>query len=584
MKIHKIEVEGFRSIKYLSFDFADSGVWSIQGQNGAGKSTIFEALYYSLYGTTVKDTVVGDIPTLKKYRDSEFKGTMVSVSFDIGADSYEIYRTIDYGAQRSSDITIMKNGSSIPTSSRAEAQQIIDAIIGVTPDLFKNSVFFAQKSLRLVDAKDAEKRDIFDELFNVSLDVYVSKAKAKVADIEKEYQDSANKITNTENLLTHLENQLRVDKDTKAQFDVKKGQQVVAIEAEIKEIEKRISGIDIVEIVAEQVQPADASEQHSLALRQQGAQNKINALKLKESNIKAPSETCSLCGGPVKADKLTELKSLYLQDKEAVKKEIELAEKELEAATLTYTTAKTKYDADALAYAEYNKIMIEQNAAVSLLNVQKEKLQGEQKLLASVKDQKCTITDEHLANIETHIKSHQANLTAEKERSASLYIDLGNYRYWATEGFTSKGLQAHIINAMLVRLNESLAVYGEKLGILVNLDMKMETKSKAFSIKITDLNGVEKTYQSLSGGERKRVDIIVSFALHDILNKSVSIMVVDELFEGLDEQGQDIAMNLIRMKAEQQAVYIITHNVNTDLTGAKILSVKKEGNFTTIRK
>lgn len=584
MIIRKIEIEGFRSIKHLVFDFADSGIWSIQGENGAGKSTIFEALYYSLYGDTVKDTVVADIPTLKKYRDSEFKGTMVSITFSLGSDDYEIYRTIDYGPQRLSDIVIMKNGNSIPTSSRAEAQQVIDSIVGVTQGLFKNSVFFAQKSLRLVDAKDAEKRDIFDELFNVSLDSYLNKAKLKVTEIETEVTKLTMQVSNTERLLDNLKQQFANDTNAKNIFEDQKKQRIDAIELDIKTLQDKINSIDIVEVVVEEVQPADAATKHSLELRKQGAENRVAALRVKEANIKLPIETCSVCGGPIKEEKLVELRNQYNIDKDAIAKEILDAEADRNSTYLELIDATRIYEEDVTKYSQYQKIMIEQNAAVNLLNLHKEKLNGEQKLLATVVDQKCTITDEHLANLTTHINSHTTNLAADKNKLDSLNLELGRYKYWATEGFTSKGLQAYIINAMLVKLNESLAQYGEKLGILVNLDMKMETKTKAFTIKITDLNGVEKTYQSLSGGERKRVDIIVSFALHDILNKQVSVMVVDELFEGLDEQGQDIAMNLIRMKAESQAVYLITHNVNTDLTGAKILSVKKVGNFTEIKK
>ena len=71
-------------------------------------------------------------------------------------------------------------------------------------------------------------------------------------------------------------------------------------------------------------------------------------------------------------------------------------------------------------------------------------------------------------------------------------------------------------------------------------------------------------YESLSGGEKQKVDIIVQFAIRDMLckflNFECNILVVDEVFDNLDEVGCGNVLNLINGLNNISCIYVITHH------------------------
>lgn len=84
------------------------------------------------------------------------------------------------------------------------------------------------------------------------------------------------------------------------------------------------------------------------------------------------------------------------------------------------------------------------------------------------------------------------------------------------------------------------------------------------NIEITYCN---KYYENLSGGEKQKVDLIIQFALRDMLcqymNFSSSILVLDEVFDNLDAIGCSKVLNLISCKlVDIESIYIISHHGN----------------------
>jgi len=245
-------------------------------------------------------------------------------------------------------------------------------------------------------------------------------------------------------------------------------------------------------------------------------------------------------------------------------------------------TLKIEYDRQVKEFG----VLQMQNQALTFKRKQLEtELKGLNDMLAMVASQTCHVNEGSLMMLGVEIDNLESSITTLSSNLAELKRDLDAYQYWASVGFGAKGIKAYIFQAMLTKLNTALRIYGEQLGIYVSFDVKTDTKSKAFSVVIETLDGVKKSYSDLSGGEQRRVDVIVSFALHDLVcdtKQRPSIMVLDEPFEGLDEPGLDIAMQLIRNKAHSLGVYLITHNINVDISWAETIQIKKVKNITCI--
>ena len=86
----------------------------------------------------------------------------------------------------------------------------------------------------------------------------------------------------------------------------------------------------------------------------------------------------------------------------------------------------------------------------------------------------------------------------------------------------------------------------------------------------------------LSGGEKQKVDIIVQFALRDMLCNYLgfdcNILVLDEVFDNLDSVGCDKVIQLITNKVNSvNSIYIITHHAEElDIPVDRYLVVEKD--------
>lgn len=151
----------------------ESGLYLITGDTGAGKTTIFDAITFALYGEASGDA--RDSAMLRsKYADPSTP-TEVELTFLYGGKEYFIKRSPKYERQKSRGEGITKvnervelylpNGRII-TKSR-EAEEEIRDIIGVDRHQFKQIVMIAQGDFqKLLLAPTEERKRIFQRLFN----------------------------------------------------------------------------------------------------------------------------------------------------------------------------------------------------------------------------------------------------------------------------------------------------------------------------------------------------------------------------------------------------------------------------------
>ena len=90
----------------------------------------------------------------------------------------------------------------------------------------------------------------------------------------------------------------------------------------------------------------------------------------------------------------------------------------------------------------------------------------------------------------------------------------------------------------------------------------------------------DKVYEVLSGGEKQKVDIVVQFTIRsmlcDLVNFSSNIIVLDEIFDNLDDIGCQNIINLITHRLNDiSSVYIVTHHSDISIPYDKIIEVEK---------
>jgi len=155
--IDRIVLKNFKRFREQTICFKD-GITGILGNNGTGKSSIVEAIFFALYG--VKATGISGDYIVSSFASPKEK-CEVRLDFRIGGDSYSVVRTFKKGKTVTHDATFHKDGKLLATGvSQVETE--VRRTLGMGPLDFRNTVYAAQKDLlNLLETDPAKRREWF---------------------------------------------------------------------------------------------------------------------------------------------------------------------------------------------------------------------------------------------------------------------------------------------------------------------------------------------------------------------------------------------------------------------------------------
>lgn len=194
-----IHIKNFLGHLDYTFNFEDNGITLIYGPNGSGKSTIFDAIYFALYGETSRGIKGSDVVNVGGGKYAE-----VTYEFLINDEYYKIVRRV-YSNTNPSKLKIYTNDDKdISYSNIRDTQSYIENLY-INKQLFDNVILFSQKAeLLLTNGTDSEKKKLFYDLLNFYVyDNYKEVLKEKVKEIENAI---SNKKSNIEFINKEIEN------------------------------------------------------------------------------------------------------------------------------------------------------------------------------------------------------------------------------------------------------------------------------------------------------------------------------------------------------------------------------------------
>ena len=156
-------------------------------------------------------------------------------------------------------------------------------------------------------------------------------------------------------------------------------------------------------------------------------------------------------------------------------------------------------------------------------------------------------------------------------------------RFWE-KAFSEQGVIKYIIKNILDYFNKQCNYY---LGYLTNSKFFVEFDEE-LNEKITSLNLLI-PYISLSGGEKRKINLAVLLALKDLLiltDKNQSdLLFFDEIAENLDEQGIIGLHQLLMELKKSKNIFVVTHNkyLKTLLDSSKRVLIIKENGISTLK-
>lgn len=149
------------------------------------------------------------------------------------------------------------------------------------------------------------------------------------------------------------------------------------------------------------------------------------------------------------------------------------------------------------------------------------------------------------------------------------------------ETYLQRDFRGALLQNVITFINEKAKVYASQVFHTTNIEVKLDGNNIEISY-----NGKE--YTSLSGGEQKKVDIIVQLAIRQMLitylNFSCNCLVMDEIFDALDTLGceriTDLLMNELK---DAGTVFLVSHRKDLPLaTDGVVTVVKNEEGISTI--
>lgn len=559
-------IDGFCSYEGQSYiSLNEKQTVLVKASNGQGKSTIFSALVWCLYGKTLKGN--SEVNTWKEIRSKDYNGTRVDVTFQKGDSTYVITRCQNYtlcledGAKGKDRLTVQKDVDFIDIKGKAKLQEYIVNEIGLSYKLFLNSIMFGQGIQRLIQESNSDKKKLFEEVFNLNFlniakDMAVkmrNEVKMQVNDIEHEYKSFNNEFENTRGTyydLKEREDSFKSDiKDKKRNLKANK----TKLEEQLSKIGNPEQGIGEVE-------------------------DKINRLKknLIKVNTKL-EEAKNLSDIPVieVIDKVIGLLEKGKADKALSKMRII---KESFKAIDIYSDRKYSLNDKIFKYERDRANLYRDKSNKKDLNRRIEDIEDQ---IKELKKEKLHILSPKYKKRALEMKEKLKHIEAKLKKANKQLEDVE----WLIEDpLSNKGIKAYLFNSSLYLLNRTLENYSKVLGFRISFDIDLGSTKKDF-ITLIERGDIVIDYDELSGGEKQLANVAMAFAMNESLtaSKGINIAFLDEVFESLDHENIDLVVSLINTIYEDKTLFLITHLDSLPLSNCKTLQVKKQYGVSTVQ-
>ena len=568
----------FRNIRFRNFlstgnnwteiDFDKFKTTLVVGHNGAGKSTMLDALAFALFGKPHRNI---NKPQLVNTINN--KDCMVEVRFDVAGSRYKVVRGI-----KPQKFEIWKDDQLLNQSSHAkEYQRILEQnILKLNHKSFHQIVVLGSSSfVPFMQLPAQHRRDVIEDLLDINIFSKMNQIlKEKNSNIKEELRQLDYDL---ELKKEKIDLQSKYIKEVQALSDdqiEEKENEIFLAEDSINNLQHENGNLseDIEELSIGLEEGLKKSHNKKQALLQYKAEfnQKISTL-VKDSKFYEENDTCPSCSQDISGD-LRSKKLAYAKTKAA----------EIQKALDDVSDESSTVESDIERLNTASNAIREKTSLISGNNREILRLQGQ---ITSLSTAISNIrgNDGDLAKARTdldNLKQEKADLFENR-----MYInETLSYNTVILEMLKDTGIKTKIIKQYLPVINQLINRYLQILDFFIHFNL-----DESFSETIRSRHRDSFSYDSFSEGEKQRIDLSLLFTWRQIakMKNSVStnLLILDETFDSsLDYEGIDNLMKIVHTLDDDTNVFIISHKGEMlDGKFANRLEFTKEKNFSRIK-
>jgi len=535
MKLKKIE---WRNIgpygnKLQKLEFSDEGgLWMLLGKNGHGKSFVVnlpKILYYGRLDKFKKEDIANRINKhgWVKGEIETSPGTFVTIERNISPADLKVYKYMQ-GEEPNEDNDIGKAGIK-------NYQDYIDLeVTGLPYHIFSNIISLSVNDFKsFISMTPSDKRIIIDKLFAMEIINRMNdlvKKDLREAKINIDLYDR--EIVSLQNAIKGAQKELEKLKKTVAEDNTKR---LEAIREKMLEYKPKLE-----DAYKKQKSYQDKQDEIRAAQKQFLEQKSKLQSSIKEINKKIglyQQDKCPTCETPFN-DKRFEL----------VRGELDETIKKKQADLNVLLSGESKYD-EALkkiqeTLSKINEYIVQVRTAFFTLQKEFNQLKGDK--------------PQEFQSIENIISKNSE--TIQKKETEKTVLD-DKYKYMAilSDLYSDNGVKKRILESYLPTLNKEIEFTLQELHFPYELKFNSD-----FEPKLNHL-GIEVNVETLSTGEKKRVDLAVLISIIRMLKRkypSLNIFMLDEVLSSIDGDGIYDIIGLLRNTAKElmMNIFIINHS------------------------
>ena len=562
----KIRYKNFLSTgqQFIEIDLNKSNATLVVGENGAGKSTMLDALCFGLFQRAFraikKDQLINSINE---------KECVVEVEFTIGKKDYKIIRGI-----KPNIFEIWCNGDMLnqDAAQRDYQKHLESVILKLNFRSFTQVVILGNASfVPFMQLRARHRRQVVEEILDIEIFskmnlLFREKQKSQdelIKQTDFNYQMVDSKIDDKKNYIDDIGNRSKDLVDSK-KLEVKKSLiDIENYEEDIRKVKTEIAGLQKEILDATKIN-AKHQKLHTMEAKLENTCNKHKKdLRFFESH-----DDCPTCQQVIdnafkttmidkKKDKVIELDSALGQ----IEKEIKTTEMKLDNVNKTMVLIREK------------ELLINRyETSITEINKQKEKIQQEIDGLSN-ENQSTAVQTGELNQLQEQLTDLEKDKISQKEEM--VYIDTARHLMQDT------GIKTKIIKQYLPIMNQFINKNLADMDFFVNFSLDEE-----FNETIKSRHRDEFNQHSFSEGEKLRIDLAILFTWREIAklknSTNTNLLILDEIFDSsLDTSGTDEFMRILKTTMDKENVFVISHKGDTLIDKfPRVMKFEKYKNFT----